>query len=136
MEWHVSISLAHLETHPQPIIRKGRETSLRGRSGKFTLLIAPHHLSDGLFDSRDKNSPCQPPPQQYFEWLLDEGLINIYSHPAKHAALSKMPVKVRCIFSATSPNHEAMMLIGPADDLEEQVSPRLEEGNISQFIEH
>jgi hypothetical protein len=30
--------------------------------------------------------------------------------------------------------HEAMMLIGPADDLEEQFGPRLGEGNISQFI--
>ena len=31
--------------------------------------------------------------------------------------------------------HEAMMLIGPADDLEEQFGPRLGEGNISQFID-
>ena len=28
------------------------------------------------------------------------------------------------------------MLIGPADDLEEQFGPRLGEGNISQFINH
>jgi hypothetical protein len=32
--------------------------------------------------------------------------------------------------------HEAVMLIGPADALEEQFGPRLEEGNISQFINH
>src|SRR5512135_3903651 len=32
--------------------------------------------------------------------------------------------------------HEAVMLIGPANDLEEQFGPRLGEGNISQFINH
>jgi len=32
--------------------------------------------------------------------------------------------------------HEAVMLIGPADDLEEQFGPRLGEGDISQFINH
>ena len=32
--------------------------------------------------------------------------------------------------------HEAVMFIGPADDLEEQFGPRLGEGNISQFINH
>jgi hypothetical protein len=32
--------------------------------------------------------------------------------------------------------HEAVMLIGPADDLEEQFGSCLGEGNISQFINH
>ena len=32
--------------------------------------------------------------------------------------------------------HEAVMLIGPADDLEEQFGPRPGEGNISEFINH
>ena len=32
--------------------------------------------------------------------------------------------------------HEAVMLIGPADDLEEQLGSGLGEGNISQFIDH
>ncbi len=32
--------------------------------------------------------------------------------------------------------HEAVMFIGPADDLEEQFGARPGEGNISQFINH
>ena len=32
-------------------------------------------------------------------------------------------------------HHEAVMLIGPADDLEEQFGPGLGERNVSQFID-
>ena len=33
-------------------------------------------------------------------------------------------------------HHKTVMLIGLADDLEEQLRPRLGEGNISKFINH
>ena len=35
-----------------------------------------------------------------------------------------------------SGHHKAMMLIGPADDLEEQFGASLGEGNVSEFIDH
>jgi hypothetical protein len=38
--------------------------------------------------------------------------------------------------SQVNREHEAMILIGPADDSEEQFGPRLGEGNISKFINH
>jgi hypothetical protein len=38
--------------------------------------------------------------------------------------------------SQVNREHEAMILIGPADDSEEQSGPRLGEGNISKFINH
>ena len=37
--------------------------------------------------------------------------------------------------SQVSGHHQAMMLIGPADDLEEQFGSRLGERNVSQFID-
>ena len=66
-------------------------------------MTASPHLSDGLFDSRDGNSPATLPPQLYLEWLPDGCLISIDFQTAKHAALSKMPVNEKFIFSTTSP---------------------------------
>ena len=58
------------------------------------------------------------------------------SKPVKEGAGESFGAEDFCPFleGQVGGKHEAMMLIGPADDLEEQFGPRLGEGDISQFI--
>jgi len=58
------------------------------------------------------------------------------SEPVKQCAGEPLGAKDLDPFleSQVGGHHEAVMLIGPADDLKEQFGPGLGEGNISQFI--